>query len=94
MRDLAYLKLLSPLPFFRVPSLPGEPRQIPVRIVNQVGQLNLFIFRHSQGIKKDELKHVLKEKAIKFYESKEAEFPDAEQIREIERVIAKTGGTK
>lgn len=40
-----------------------------------------------RNMKKDELKHVLKEKAIKFYESKEAEFPDAEQIREIERVI-------
>ncbi len=37
--------------------------------------------------KKNELKHKLKEKAIKLYESKEAEFPDAEQIREIERVI-------
>jgi preprotein translocase subunit SecA len=36
---------------------------------------------------KDELKHMLKEEAIKLYESKEAEFPDAEQIREIERVI-------
>ncbi len=40
-----------------------------------------------KGMKKNELKHTLKEKAIKFYESKEAEFPDSEQIREIERVI-------
>ncbi|MEY8396049.1 preprotein translocase subunit SecA [Lachnospiraceae bacterium 45-P1] len=40
-----------------------------------------------KNMKKDELKHSLKEEAIKFYESKEAEFPDAEQIREIERVI-------
>ena len=38
-------------------------------------------------MKKDELKHALKEKATKFYEAKEAEFPDAEQIREIERVV-------
>lgn len=29
----------------------------------------------------------LKEKALRLYESKEAEFPEAEQIREIERVI-------
>ena len=36
---------------------------------------------------KDEFKHMLKEMATKFYESKEAEFPDAEQVREIERVV-------
>ena len=29
----------------------------------------------------------LKERAVKLYESKEAEFPDPEQIREVERVI-------
>ena len=40
-----------------------------------------------KALKKDELKHMLKEKAIKLYEAKEAEFPDAEQIREIERVV-------
>ena len=38
-------------------------------------------------IKKNELKHMLKEEAIKLYETKEAEFPEGEQIREIERVI-------
>ena len=36
---------------------------------------------------KDEFKHMLKELATKFYDSKEAEFPDAEQVREIERVV-------
>ena len=36
---------------------------------------------------KDEFKHMLKELATKFYESKEAEFPDADQVREIERVV-------
>ena len=40
-----------------------------------------------RDMKKDELKHALKEEATKYYEAKEAEFPDAEQIREIERVI-------
>ncbi|MDO5416277.1 MAG: preprotein translocase subunit SecA [Lachnospiraceae bacterium] len=40
-----------------------------------------------KGVKKNELKHNLKEQAIKLYEAKEAEFPEAEQIREIERVI-------
>ena len=37
--------------------------------------------------KKNELKHMLKEEAIKLYEEKEAQFPDAEQVREIERVV-------
>ena len=39
------------------------------------------------NMKKDELIHKLKESAIKLYESKEAEFPDAERIRELERVV-------
>ena len=37
--------------------------------------------------KKNALKQQLKEEAVKLYESKEAEFPQAEAIREIERVI-------
>ncbi|MCI8307078.1 MAG: preprotein translocase subunit SecA [Lachnospiraceae bacterium] len=36
---------------------------------------------------KKELMQNLKERAVKLYESKEAEFPDPEQIREVERVI-------
>ncbi|MCI7790778.1 MAG: preprotein translocase subunit SecA [Lachnospiraceae bacterium] len=36
---------------------------------------------------KNGLKHQLKEEAVKLYESKEAEFPEPEAIREIERVI-------
>ena len=36
---------------------------------------------------KKELIQNLKEEALRLYESKEAEFPEAEQIREIERVI-------
>ena len=37
--------------------------------------------------KKNALKQQLKEEAVKLYESKEAEFPQPEAIREIERVI-------
>lgn len=40
-----------------------------------------------QKPKKNSLKQQLKEEAVKLYESKEAEFPEPEQIREIERVI-------
>ncbi len=36
---------------------------------------------------KNSLKQQLKEEAVKLYESKEAEFPDPEAIRELERVI-------
>ncbi len=37
--------------------------------------------------KKNGLKQQLKEEAVKLYESKEAEFPNSEAIRELERVI-------
>ena len=37
--------------------------------------------------KKNEMKHILKEEAVKLYEAKEAEFPEAEQLRELERVV-------
>ncbi|MDD7769407.1 preprotein translocase subunit SecA, partial [Suipraeoptans intestinalis] len=40
-----------------------------------------------QQMNRKELKHLLKERAMKAYEIKEAEFEEAEQIREIERVI-------
>ena len=40
-----------------------------------------------KGMKKNELKHALKEEAVKLYESKETEFPQPETIREVERVI-------
>ena len=40
-----------------------------------------------KGKKKDEIKHEIKEKAVKLYEDKEAEFPEAEQLRELERVV-------
>ena len=41
----------------------------------------------AKNMRQKELKHVLKERAVKAYEAKEAEFPEAEHLREIERVI-------
>ncbi|MBD5461147.1 MAG: preprotein translocase subunit SecA, partial [Lachnospiraceae bacterium] len=38
-------------------------------------------------LKKNSLKQQLKEEAVKLYENKEAEFPEAEMMRELERVI-------
>ncbi len=39
------------------------------------------------SLQKNSLKQQLKEEAVKLYEAKEAEFPEAETMREIERVI-------
>ena len=39
------------------------------------------------GKSKNELKHQLKQEAVKLYEAKEAEFPNPEMIRELERVF-------
>ena len=40
-----------------------------------------------KGLRKNQLKQNIKEEAIKLYELKEAEFPEPEQIRELERVV-------
>lgn len=51
---------------------------IPLKPVNR-GRINTP--------KKNSLKQQLKEEAVKLYETKEAEFPETEAIRELERVI-------
>ena len=40
-----------------------------------------------KNLSQKELKHMLKEKAVKAYEMKETEFPEPEHLREIERVV-------
>ncbi len=40
-----------------------------------------------EGMTKAQLKQALKEESVKLYQMKEAEFPEPEQIRELERVI-------
>jgi preprotein translocase subunit SecA len=55
---------------------------LPTIPVEKLTQENL-----AQVSNRNELKQMLKEEAVKLYESKEAEFPDSEQIREIERVL-------
>ncbi|MDD3362524.1 MAG: preprotein translocase subunit SecA [Hespellia sp.] len=39
------------------------------------------------GMQQKELKHMLKERAVKAYEAKELEFPEPEHLREVERVV-------
>ena len=49
--------------------------------------LKPLILKDVKGKKKNQVKQDLKEQAVKLYEEKEAEFPEAEQLRELERVI-------
>ena len=55
-----------------LPTIPLQP--VTQEMLNQAGS-------------KNELKQTVKEQAVKLYELKEAEFPEQEQIRELERVI-------
>ncbi|MCH5280422.1 MAG: preprotein translocase subunit SecA [Lachnospiraceae bacterium] len=57
------------------------------QVLGAIIPINPLTYEAVQGMKKNELLHQLKEEAVKLYESKEAEFPNAEAIREVERVI-------
>ena len=63
---------LSELNSLLLPVIPLEPIQLT---------------EDQQYMKKNELIHMLKEAATKLYETREAEFTSAEQVREMERVI-------
>ena len=58
-----------------------------VNLHNVIPQMELPTQKECQNMRQKELKHLLKERAVKAYEAKEAEFPETEQIREIERVV-------
>ena len=49
--------------------------------------LKPVVFEDVKEMSQKELKQMLKERAVKGYEAKEAEFPEPEQLREIERVV-------
>lgn len=53
----------------------------------EIPVLKMPAFEEVKEMTQKELKHVLKERAVKAYEEKEAEFPEAEQLREMERVV-------
>lgn len=58
------------------------------RTLNEViPQLQVPEQKEAEEMQQKELKHLLKERAVKAYEAKEVEFPEPEQIREAERVI-------
>ena len=52
-----------------------------------IPQLQLPDTKEAESMQQKELKHLLKERAVKSYEEKEAEFPEPEHIREMERVV-------
>ena len=52
-----------------------------------IPQLQLPDTKEAESMQQKELKHLLKERALKAYEEKEAEFPEPEHIREMERVV-------
>lgn len=58
-----------------------------VALHDVIPQLDLSDVKEKKDMQQKELKHLLKEKAVKAYEDKEAEFPEAEHIRELERVV-------
>lgn len=73
-----------------LPDLPKEEWDL-----NELNQLLLSMIpvkpvtqEDVDGVKNNkELKHLLKERAVKLYEAKETEFPEPEQFRELERVV-------
>ena len=58
-----------------------------VSLHDVIPQLKFPTAKEVEDMQQKELKHLLKEKAVKAYEDKEAEFPEPEQIREMERVV-------
>lgn len=68
------------------------PEEWDVRELNEVLlpiiPLKPLTKEYVKGLKNTkELKHSLKEQAVKLYETKETEFPEVEQFRELERVV-------
>ncbi len=57
------------------------------RVLLPIIPLKQITFEDVKSIRKDEVKQKLKEEAVKLYEAKESEFPQEEQIRELERVV-------
>ncbi|MDO4333914.1 MAG: preprotein translocase subunit SecA [Eubacteriales bacterium] len=93
MRDAIY-KMITDIVESTVDMVIGEDSNIDDWNFNELNSLLLPIIplapmtkERVSNPKKDGLKQQLKEEAVKFYETKEAEFPEPEMIREAERVI-------
>ncbi len=93
MRDVIY-KMITDITENAVDISIGEDSDVQEWDVDELNTLLLptvplapITEERIQSPKKNALKHQLKEEAVKLYEAKEAEFPDPEAIRELERVI-------
>ena len=93
MRDVIY-KMITDIVDNTVDMVVGEDMDSEEWDVKELNQLLLPIIPFQKitrekvaGLKKNNLKQTLKEEAVKLYEAKEAEFPEPEAIRELERVI-------
>ena len=93
MRDAIY-KMLTDTVENTVDTLIGDdqdPEEWDLKGLNEILlpaiPLKLITPDRVSGKKKNELKHMLKEEAVKLYELKEAEFPNSEMLRELERVF-------
>ena len=94
MRDVIY-KYITDIVESSIDMCIGDDANTDNWNLNELNQVLLPIIplqpitfdRIDKGIQKNMLTHQLKEEAVKLYEDKEAEFPEAETIRELERVI-------
>ncbi|MBR5596960.1 MAG: preprotein translocase subunit SecA [Lachnospiraceae bacterium] len=93
MRDVIY-KMITDIVDNTVDMVVGEDTDSEEWDVKELNQLLLPILPMNKitrekisDLKKNGLKQMLKEEAVKLYEAKEAEFPESEAIRELERVI-------
>ena len=93
MRDVIY-KMITDIIDSTVDMVVGEDSSSEEWDLKELNALLLPIIPMSlitkdkvSGLKKNGLKQKLKEEAVKIYEAKEAEFPEPEAIRELERVI-------
>ncbi|MDE6950725.1 MAG: preprotein translocase subunit SecA [Lachnospiraceae bacterium] len=93
MRDVIY-KMITDIAENCVDMAIGDDNNVENWNFNELNSLLLPIIplqpvnaERLSGRGRDSLKQQLKGEAVKLYESKEAEFPNPEQIRELERVI-------
>ena len=93
MRDVIY-KMITDIVENTVDMVVGDDADSEEWDLKELNQLLLPVIPMNKitrdkvaNLKKNSLKQTLKEEAVKLYEAKEAEFPQSEAIRELERVI-------
>lgn len=95
MRDVIF-KMITDTVELKVNTVIGEDAPAEEWDIDELNRLVLPIFpieeirlseNEEKHMRKNELLQMIKEAAVKLYEEKETEFPEPEQIREVERVI-------